>query len=39
MLAVEPYHLNFCDALYAACKSDKGQMSLKTALKDFLLFD
>lgn len=38
MLAVEPYHLSVCEALCAACKSDKGQISLKTARKDFLLF-
>lgn len=39
MLAVEPYHLSLCDALYAACESDKGRISLKTTLKDLLLFD
>lgn len=39
MLAVGPYHLSLCDALYAACESDKGRISLKTTLKDLLLFD
>lgn len=35
MFAVEPYQLSLCDALHAASQSDKGRVSLKTALKDF----
>lgn len=38
MLAVESYHLSLCYVSYGACKSDKGQISLKTELKDFLFF-
>lgn len=38
MFAVEPYQLSLCDALHAASQSDKGRVSLKTALKDFYPF-
>lgn len=37
-LAMESYHLSLFYVFYAACKSGKGQISLKTELKDFSSF-
>lgn len=39
MLAVESYHLSLCYVFCGAYKSDKEKITLKTALKDFLLFE